>query len=204
MLKISPASSAVYQSLTLIGKDCGHLGKKASARIRRDPKPAPIRTRRSQRSCARRQRRTGMALKVELKPHERIIIGACVITNTDQRARLLIDGDNIPVLREKDILTPATADTPAKLVYLAVQLMYISPDPQVNHGTYFNLVRDIITAVPSAWPIIEGINNFILNGDLYHALKEAKKLVAYEKKLLDHNQALQAERSGGTDEQRSA
>ena len=34
-----------------------------------------------------------MALKVELKPHERIIIGACVVTNTDQRARLLIDGD---------------------------------------------------------------------------------------------------------------
>ena len=100
-----------------------------------------------------------MALKVELKPHERIIIGSCVITNTDQRARLLIDGDNIPILREKDILTPATADTPAKLVYLAVQLMYISPDPQVNHGTYFNLVRDIVTAAPSAWPIIEGINN---------------------------------------------
>jgi len=52
-----------------------------------------------------------MALKVELKPHERIIIGACVITNTDQRARLLIDGDKIPILREKDILTPDTADT---------------------------------------------------------------------------------------------
>ena len=128
-----------------------------------------------------------MALKVELKPHERIIIGSCVITNTDQRARLLIDGDNIPILREKDILTPETADTPAKLVYLAVQLMYISPDPQVNHGTYFNLVRDIVTAAPSAWPIIEGINNHILNGDMYQALKEAKKLVAYEKKLLDHN-----------------
>ncbi len=73
-----------------------------------------------------------MALKVELKPHERIIIGSCVVTNTDQRARLLIDGDRIPILREKDILTPETADTPAKLVYLAVQLMYISPDPQVN------------------------------------------------------------------------
>ncbi len=125
-----------------------------------------------------------MALKVELKPNERIIIGSCVITNTDQRARLLIDGDKIPILREKDILTPATADTPAKLVYLAVQLMYISPNPQVNHGTYFNLVRDIVTAAPSAWPIIEGINNSILSGDLYHALKEARKLIAYEKKLL--------------------
>ena len=59
-----------------------------------------------------------MALKVELKPHERIIIGACVVTNTDQRARLLIDGDKIPILREKDILTPDIADTPAKLIYL--------------------------------------------------------------------------------------
>jgi flagellar protein FlbT len=147
-----------------------------------------------------------MALKVELKPHERIIIGACVVTNTDQRARLLIDGDRIPILREKDILTPETADTPAKLVYLAVQLMYISPDPQVNHGTYFNLVRDIVSAVPSAWPIIEGINNFILNGDLYHALKEAKKLVAYEKQLLDRNQAQQAERdtAANNEAQRSA
>lgn len=126
-----------------------------------------------------------MALKVELKPHERIIIGSCVITNTDQRARLLIEGDRVPILREKDILTPGTADTPAKLIYLAVQLMYISPDPQGNHGTYFNLVRDIVTAAPSTWPIIEDINNSILNGNLYQALKEARKLVAYEKELLD-------------------
>ena len=126
-----------------------------------------------------------MALKVELKPHERIIIGNCVITNTDQRARLLIDGEKIPILREKDILTPETADTPAKLIYLAVQLMYISPEPQVNHGTYFNLVRELVTVAPSAWPLIENINTNLLNGELYHALKEAKKLVAYEKRLLD-------------------
>jgi len=31
-----------------------------------------------------------MALKVELKPHERIIIGACVVTNTDQRLLELV------------------------------------------------------------------------------------------------------------------
>jgi flagellar biosynthesis repressor protein FlbT len=133
-----------------------------------------------------------MALKVELKPHERVIIGSCVITNTDQRARLLIDGDRIPILREKDIMTPASADTPAKLIYLAVQLMYIAPDPQANHGTYFNLLRDIVTAVPSAWPIIEGINTNILSGDLYQALKEARKLIAYEKKLLEVARSKQA------------
>jgi flagellar protein FlbT len=130
-----------------------------------------------------------MALKVELRPHERIIVGNCVITNTDQRARLLIDGENVPILRERDILTPETADTPAKLVYLAVQLMYISPDPQTQHGTYFNLVREIMTAVPSSWPIIEGINNHIMSGDLYRALKEARKLIVYEDKLRDQFQA---------------
>ena len=130
-----------------------------------------------------------MALKVELRPHERIIVGNCVITNTDQRARLLIDGDNVPILRERDILTPETADSPAKLVYLAVQLMYISPDPQSQHGTYFNLVRDIVTAVPSAWPIIEDINNHIMSGDLYRALKDARKLIAYEDKLRERFEA---------------
>ena len=133
-----------------------------------------------------------MALKVELKPNERIIIGSCVLTNTDQRARFLIEGDKIPILREKDIMTPERADTPAKLIYLAVQLMYISPNPEVNHGTYFNLLRDIVTAAPSAWPIIEGINTCILSGDLYQALKEAKKLIAYEKKLLDVARSKQA------------
>src|SRR5712671_8148251 len=143
-------------------------------------------------SREKRQWRTGMALKVELKPHERIIIGACVVTNTDQRARLLIDGDRIPILREKDILTPDTADTPSKLIYLAVQLMYLSPDPMAHHPTYFSLVRDILSAMPSAWPFIEGINNHILNGDLYRARKESKKLIGHEAKLLESARELRA------------
>lgn len=118
-----------------------------------------------------------MPLKVELKPHEQIIIGSCVITNTEQRAKLLIQGDKTPILREKDILTPETADTPAKLIYLAVQLMYLSPDPREHHATYFSLVRDMLVLLPSAWPFIEDINNHILEGELYKALKSAKKLI---------------------------
>jgi flagellar protein FlbT len=136
-----------------------------------------------------------MALKVELKPHERIIIGACVITNTDQRTKLLIEGEKIPILREKDILTSATADTPAKLIYLAVQLMYLSPDPQAHHPTYFSLMRDMLNAAPSSWPFIEGINNHILNGDVYLALKEARKLIAHEEKLLETARDLQSAKS---------
>jgi flagellar protein FlbT len=58
-----------------------------------------------------------------------------------------------------------------------------------HHPTYFSLVRDILTTMPSAWPFIEGINNHILNGDLYHALKEAKKLIGHEEKLLEDARA---------------
>jgi flagellar protein FlbT len=126
-----------------------------------------------------------MALKVELKPGERIIIGDCVVTNADQRARLLIEGET-PILREKDILTVQRADSPAKRVYLAVQLMYTSKDPRVHHEVYFTLIRDILRAAPSTWPLIESINNLILTGEMYKALKQAKKLIAYEEELLQH------------------
>ena len=126
-----------------------------------------------------------MALKVELKPGERVIIGDCVVTNADQRTRLLIDGDT-PILREKDILTGETANTPAKRIYLCVQLMYLSKDPHVHHETYFTLMRDIVQAAPSTWPYVESINNRILTGDLYKALKEAKNLTQYERELLQN------------------
>ena len=123
-----------------------------------------------------------MALKVELKPGERIFIGECVITNDDQRTRLLIKGA-APVLREKDIMTPQLADTPAKRIYLAVQLMYTSRDPRVHHDVYFALIRDIVQAAPSTWPLIESINNHILRGELYKALKQSRKLIEYEEEL---------------------
>jgi flagellar protein FlbT len=125
-----------------------------------------------------------MALKVELKPHEKIIIGSCVITNTDQRAKLLIEGERVPILREKDILTPATADTPAKLLYLAVQLMYVARDPQDHHPVYFDLMRDLLSAMPSSAELIQEINNHILSGDYYKALKESRKLIAHEARIL--------------------
>ena len=126
-----------------------------------------------------------MALKVELKPGERIIIGESVVTNDDQRTRLFIQG-TAPILRERDIMTPERADSPAKRIYLAVQLMYTSRDPRAHHEIYFSLVKQIVQAAPSTWGYIEGINNQILTGNLYKALKEAKKLIAYEEGLLEN------------------
>ncbi len=124
-----------------------------------------------------------MSLKVELKPHERLIIGNCIVTNSDQRTRLLIDG-KAPILREKDILTAETANTPAKRIYFAVQLMYLDDDIAKLREQYFSLVNDFVRAAPSATPLLDQINNEILTGSLYKALRTTKKLIAYERELL--------------------
>ena len=126
-----------------------------------------------------------MSLKVELKPNERLIIGTAVVRNGDQRARLFIEGD-APILREKDILTPGTADTPAKKIYLAVQLMYLQQDLSGHNDFYFPLVQAFLSAAPSALPLIAEVNNRILSGDLYKALKAARKLITYEQELISH------------------
>jgi flagellar protein FlbT len=132
-----------------------------------------------------------MSLKVELKPHERLIVGNCVITNSDQRTRLFIDG-KAPVLREKDILSPATADSPAKRVYLAVQLMYLEDDIDKLRRDYFALVTDLARAAPSTIQIIDEINNEILTGQLYKALRAAKKLIQHEQDILSNAAARDA------------
>jgi flagellar protein FlbT len=138
-----------------------------------------------------------MALKVELKPGERILIGECVITNSDRRTTFLIDG-KVPIIREKDIMTADQADTPAKRIYLSILLMYTSREPSNQHGTYFALVRDIVQAAPSTWPQIEIINNHILTGDLYKALKQARQLIQYEQELMNDASGTSVRQGGQT------
>lgn len=126
-----------------------------------------------------------MALKVELKPGEKLLVGNCIITNSDQRTRLFIDG-RAPILREKDILTAETANTPAKRVYLAVQLMYIEDDITTTADAFFALINEFIAAAPSSAEIVNQINNEILTGQLYKALKASQRLIEYEQDLLSN------------------
>jgi flagellar protein FlbT len=134
---------------------------------------------------------SAVALKLELKPNERAIIGDCIITNQGPRTRLLIEG-RVPILREKDIMSFGSADSPAKRIYLALQIMYTSKHPQEHEASYRRMAREMLKAAPGAKPFIESINNRILTGELYKALKETRKLIAYEEELLEMNHASRA------------
>lgn len=124
-----------------------------------------------------------MALVIDLKPGERVIIGKALVTNDHQRTRLHIQGD-VPILREKDILRAEDADTPCKKLYLAVQLMYVAENPDALREDYFTLAREIQSAAPSTADLILDINENIIAGSYYKALKRARKLVHYETELI--------------------
>ena len=124
-----------------------------------------------------------MALKVVLKPFERIVIGQSLITNSEIRTTFLIDGV-APILREKDILTAETANTPVKRLYLCIQMMYLENDIPKYQDLYMGFVKDLLEAVPSFRTSIETASKLILSGSLYGSLKEIRRLIAREDELL--------------------
>lgn len=127
-----------------------------------------------------------MPLQIELKPGEKMLIGGAVVMNGNSRCELLVLND-VPILREKDILSESEADTPAKRVYLTVQLMYIDGANLANyHQLYWGLVKEMIAAAPSSLPLMDEMSQCILDGRYYQALKVAARLIQYEKELIDH------------------
>lgn len=126
-----------------------------------------------------------MALVIDLKPGEKLLIGEAVITNDSQRTRLHIAGD-APIMREKDVMQESEADTPCKRIYFLVQCMYLSRDPGQYHKRYFEMVREVQSASPSSSIFFMQINEEIISGMYYKALKLAKQLIEHERELLDH------------------
>ncbi len=126
-----------------------------------------------------------MSLKITLKAHEKFIIGGAVIKNGDSKSSFSVEND-VPILREKDIMTLSSANTPCRRIYFAVQLMYVdAKNMPEHHKTFWELVKDVADAAPSQKPILHEISSRILNEQYYQALKLTKKLMDYEKEIVN-------------------
>jgi flagellar protein FlbT len=126
-----------------------------------------------------------MALKLSLKPHERLVIGGAVITNGATKTEFVVE-NKVPILRHKHIIGPKEADSPAKRIYFAIQLMYVDPDNlAAHHKIYWELVHDFIDAIPRSVGIIDQMNEHILQTKYYDALKLARKLINFEQEVLE-------------------
>ncbi len=129
-----------------------------------------------------------MALKLTLKPEEKVIVNGAVIANSGAKTTLSIENSAI-ILRQKDILTEEQASTPAKRIYFCLQLAYLDNDHERDYLEKANLlVRDFVAAAPTeeVREILEQVGIDVSARNYFKALKQLKKLIAYEEKRLNY------------------
>lgn len=123
-----------------------------------------------------------MALKLSLKPDERIVINGTVIANGDRRATLIVH-NKASILREKDIMQEEEAVTPAKRIYFAVMLMYME-DSNIDtyHDEFALRMTEFMNAIstPEAIELCIKMSREVMNNNFYKALMAGKKLVEFE------------------------
>ena len=108
------------------------------------------------------------------------------MTNGNTKTNLVIEND-VPILREKDIMKKQDADTPCRRIYFVIQLMYVDEKNMLeHHNMYWKLVQDVIKAAPSVLGLVHQISENILGNRYYKALKLARKLIDYEEEVVSN------------------
>ncbi len=127
-----------------------------------------------------------MTLKLTLKPGERIAINGAVIVNGDRRAVLAIE-NQARILREKDIIRPHEADSPAKRIYLPIMMMALDPEEKAHFlHNYEERLTEFAEAVsdPSALQTCARLAAAVANEEFYLALTLCRRLVEFERSRL--------------------
>src|SRR5690242_7941212 len=123
-----------------------------------------------------------MPLKLSLKPGEKFVLNGAVLANGDKRTSLVIQ-NKACVLREKDIMQPEGANTPARRIYFPVMMMYLSPDDNETYYNEFALrMTEFMGAIRNrqALAACVEISRDVMSGAYYKALMLCKKLFEFE------------------------
>lgn len=129
-----------------------------------------------------------MPLKLSLKPGEKFVLNGAVVANGDKRTSLVLQ-NKACVLREKDIMQPEDADTPARRIYLPIMMMYLDGDDTERYYNDFALrMTEFMSAISSrdALGICIEISRDVMGGAYYRALMNCKKLFEFERERLSY------------------
>lgn len=140
-----------------------------------------------------------MALKLSLKPGEKIVLNGAVIQNGDRRTTMLLQ-NKASVLREKDIMQVEDANTPARRIYLPVMMMYLSGHDDAENYNEFALRMTEFMSVVSQVGILEdcvAISKDVMAGEYYKALSRCRKLMEYEAERLNVTECLPTNAKSG-------
>jgi flagellar biosynthesis repressor protein FlbT len=122
-----------------------------------------------------------MPLSIPLPAGAKIIINGAVIENSGSANITLTVHNKANILRDKDVVTPSEADTPAKEIYHAVQNAYLFESNRDEWlGLSATLMAQFQLARPDAAPVIQHIQELIRDDKLYNALRACRRLIAFE------------------------
>ncbi len=128
-----------------------------------------------------------MALVINIKKGQQVIINGAVVENITAKTISLSIKNEASILRSADILTLESAVTPAGRVYYALQCVYLFPERRDHYLRDFkDLVASYVQAAPSSGPIVEAVWASISEQQYYAALKKAQELIEHERKVLSH------------------
>jgi len=128
----------------------------------------------------------GMALKINIKPGEKIVVNGAVITIAEGGSALILQNHAV-FLRGKDIMQQEDATTPARKIYFYLMLMYLDADSQeMYYGTFMEYMNDLMkaTTLRDVADSLMIIFRHVQRGDFYKALKVCKALVDFENELM--------------------
>ena len=129
-----------------------------------------------------------MPLKLSLKPGEKFVLNGAVLANGDKRTSLVIQ-NKACVLREKDIMQPKDAKTPARLVYLAIMMMYLDAEGSEEPYDEFALRMSQFMGAIQNQVILAAcveISRDVSQGAYYKALIACRKLFDFEQERLNY------------------
>ncbi len=131
-----------------------------------------------------------MALKLTLKPDERIIVNGCAMRNSGRRHVLTIES-HADVIRGHDLLDDDVVATPVTKVYFLIQTALIRADVRDD---LVPLIQDQLATLatvfgaPNLGHVFEAAN-FVSIGDYYKALRALRPVMVHEREVLDRTAA---------------
>jgi len=130
-----------------------------------------------------------MPLKLSLKPGEKFVLNGAVLANGDKRTSLVLQ-NKACILREKDIMQPDGATTPARRIYFPIMMMYLAPEDTESYYNDFALrMTEFMGAIRNRAALAScvEISRDVMSGAYYKALMACKKLFEFEGERLSYD-----------------
>jgi flagellar protein FlbT len=127
-----------------------------------------------------------MPLKLSLKPGEKFVLNGAVVQNGDRRTTLVLQ-NKASVLREKDIMQPEDAETPARRIYFPMMMMYLDDGGSTRYYDEFvQRLTEFMGVIrnPEVLADCVAISKHAMAREYYKALMLCRKLIEYEDERL--------------------